>query len=141
MERLLRRYGFAALVLGALACACYLAGSTTVPDPVPDFALRAEEIYRLEIGGAFFVAFYLATMAFVLALSGRGFAEVGTQGLKAQEVVDRQSGERQQEAISEQRKFDRRMREKLEEMTFAIDDVEDELSSHEQRLERLEEKL
>jgi hypothetical protein len=83
VERWFRRYGFAALVLGALACACHLAGSATVPDPVPDFALQAEEIYRLEIGAAFFVAFYLATMAFVLALSGKGFAEFGTKGTKS----------------------------------------------------------
>ena len=69
VERGIRRYGFAGLVSGALACALYLAGSVAVPDPVPDFALQAEEIYRLEIGAAFFIAFYLAAMAFVLALS------------------------------------------------------------------------
>jgi hypothetical protein len=63
-------YGFALLVLIALACASYLAGSAAVPEPVPDIALRSPEIYRLEIATAFSVAFYLATMAVVLALRG-----------------------------------------------------------------------
>jgi len=77
--RRLERYGFALLVFVGLACASYLAGSAEVPEPVPDFALQAEEIYRLEIGTAFFIAFYLVTMAFVLALDGKGFAEFGTR--------------------------------------------------------------
>jgi hypothetical protein len=114
------RYGFAFLVLGALACASYLAGSAVVPEPVPDYALQAEEIYRLEIGAAFFVAFYLVTMALLLALHGRGFAEFGARGLKATTVVA------QQESSARQKKIDRQVFEKL--------------NSHDQRLARLESK-
>lgn len=91
MHRLLRHYGFALLVFVALACASFLAGSAAVPHPVPDYALQAEEIYRLEIGAAFFGAFYVALMAILLALGGRGFVELGTAGVKAQRVVVQQS--------------------------------------------------
>jgi H+/gluconate symporter-like permease len=102
VERRRERYSFASLVLVGLACASYLAGSAAVPEPVPDFALQAAEIHRLEIGAAFFVAFYLATMAVVLALAGKGFAEFGPRGLKAQQVVEHIANDSQQEALSRQ---------------------------------------
>lgn len=120
MQRLLEKYSLALLVLLALACASYLGGSTAVPQPVPDYALQAEEIYRLEIGAAFFVAFYLATLTVMLALSGKGFAEFGARGLKATTVVT------QQESSSRQGQIDRQILNKL--------------TSHEQRLDRLEAK-
>jgi len=113
-----RQYGFAFLVFVALACASFLAGSAAAPEPVPDYALQSEEIYRLEIGMAFFVAFYLALMAILLALEGMGFAEFGTQGLRAARVV------RQQRSSSHQEEINRRVRQKM--------------SSYEQRLEKLE---
>lgn len=75
------------LVLADLIGSAYLAASARVPNPVPDFALQAASVYRLEIGAACFVVIYLAAMAFFLALDGRGFAELGTRGLKAQQVV------------------------------------------------------
>jgi hypothetical protein len=103
MRRRLEQYGFAFLVFVAFACASYLAGTVQVPEPTPDFALQAEEIYRLEIGAAFFVAFYLVTLTFLLALSGRGFAEFGTNGLKISKVVERsEAGFRQQAQIDRQ---------------------------------------
>lgn len=102
----------------ALACSSYLAGSAAVPEPVPDYALQSQEIYRLEIGAAFFVAFYLATMAVVLALNGKGFAEFGPRGLKATTVVSHQSSASRQKGINRH--------------------IFKKLSSHEQRLERLE---
>lgn len=119
MHRWLKHYGFALLVFVALACASFLAGSVAIPEPVPDYALQAEEIYRLEIGVAFFVAFYLATIAVILALGGSGFAEFGTQGLKAQRVIS------QQNSSSHLEKLDHRMMQKLRLL--------------EQRLEKLEE--
>jgi hypothetical protein len=73
MERWLERHGRALAVLIALVCAGYFAGSTHVPQPVPDFALGSGGIYRLEIGAVFFVACFLAVMAFLQALSGKGF--------------------------------------------------------------------
>ncbi len=118
MRRWLENYGFVLLVFLALACAGYLAGSAEAPERIPDFALQAEEIYRLEIGGSFFIAFYLVAMAVVLAFTGKGFAEFGKQGLKAQRVVVQQS------PVSHQEKLDQRVLQKLR--------------SLEQRLEKLE---
>lgn len=129
MHRWLKHYGFAFLVFVALACASFLAGSTDVPAPVPDYALQAEEIYRLEIGVAFFTAFYLALMAFLLALGGRGFAEFGTQGLKAQTVVAQRT--RKQRSLVRQRDLDRQTLMKLERLKR-------ELEQQEKRLEQLE---
>lgn len=121
--RWIKSYGFAILVVVAAATAAYLAATVAVPEPVPDFALKAREIYRLEVGMAFFVAFYLASMATVLALDGRGFAELGTKGLRAEKVVNRAAGE-QQQSLREQRAFDRLTKKKLGE--------------HGERLEKLE---
>jgi hypothetical protein len=133
-----KSYGFAMLVLVALAGALWIAAHVAVPAPAPDFALRAEEIYRLEVGAAFFVAFYLVAMALVLALSGRGFAEFGSGGLKAADVIDRQALEGQQQSLAEQRRLDRQMRERLEEARVADEAIRQELKSHAQRLQRLE---
>lgn len=121
MQRLLKRYGFAFLVFVALACASFLAGSVAMPEPVPDYALQSEEIYRLEIGAAFFVAFYLALMAILLALSGKGFAEFGTRGLRAETVVPRDV----------QEELDHRILEKLRQASSDLEDIQ-------QRLKKLE---
>src|SRR5918995_821279 len=103
------------MVLAALTCAAWMATSVAVPRPIPDFALRAEEIYRLEVGTAFFLAFYLVAMAFVLALSGKGFAEFGTRGLKATDVVDQQ-----QKTLLEQRNIDRHVQKQVREFRTTI---------------------
>ena len=129
MHRWPQHYGFAFFVFTALICASFLAGSAAVPEPVPDYALQAEEIYRLEIGVAFFTAFYLALMAFLLALGGRGFAEFGTSGIRAQTVVDQQA--RQQRSLFRQRDLDRQTMAKLE-------SLKEELEQQEKRLEQLE---
>ena len=65
------------LPLGERACA----------RSVPNFALQASAVYRLEVGAACFAVFYLAAIAFMLALDGRGFAEFSTKGLRATKVV------------------------------------------------------
>ncbi|HEV2789760.1 MAG TPA: hypothetical protein VGV69_00495 [Solirubrobacterales bacterium] len=137
MGRWFKNYGFAILVLVGLTFAAHLAATVATPDPVPDYALQAEQVYRLEIGAAFFIAFYLAAMAFVLALSGRGFAEFGTHGLKTEEVV-RQASDEHQDLLSEQVAFERRTQKKMQEARFKLDDALAKLRSHEQRLERLE---
>jgi hypothetical protein len=89
-----RHHGFPVLVLAGLAAAAYLAASASVPHPVPSFALQATAVYRLEVGEACFVVLYLAAMALVLALDGRGIAEFGAKGLRAVEVT-RTTDERQ----------------------------------------------
>ena len=123
MRRYLKNYGFASLVLAGAAAAIYAAATVAVPEPVPDFALKASEVYRLEVGMAFFAAFYLAAMALVLAIDGRGFAELGTRGLRAGRVVNRSATE-QQKSLSRQRAIDRITNQRLDE--------------HEARLEKLE---
>jgi hypothetical protein len=135
-----KSYGFATLVLVALADALWIAANVAVPAPVPDFALQAEEIYRLEIGAAFFIAFYLVAMAFVLALGGRGFAELGTKGLRAETIVERATNGTQQAALARQRKIDRQTRESLRETRAFSNALQAELKAHARRLERLEER-
>lgn len=53
---------------------------------MPDFALNAAALYRVEVGAATFLGLYLMAMAFVLALNNRGFSEIGANGLKAQDI-------------------------------------------------------
>jgi len=71
-----------------------------MPTPVPNFALKAAAVYRIEIGAAAFLGLYLISMALVLALNNRGFSEIGMSGLKAQDLANRG----QQRAIEEHEK-------------------------------------
>lgn len=116
----------------ALSCSCLLAGTVEVPEPVPDFALRAAEVYRLEVGAAFFVAFYIATLTFLLALSGRGFAEIGTTGLKVSKVL-----KRSEVGLRQQRDIDRHTRAMLQDCDAHIKDLERRLAAQEKRLDRI----
>lgn len=78
----LSRWGFATLVaVGALAAA-WVAATVAVPADVPSFALQADPVYRLEVGGSFFAGLYLASTALVLALNNRAFSEIGTTGIR-----------------------------------------------------------
>lgn len=124
MQRWVKKYGFATLVAASAVTAGYLAATVVVPEPVPDFALRAREIYRLEVGAAFFIAFYLLAMAIALALDGRGFAELGTKGLRPEQIIDQTAS--QQLSLRRQWKLDRRTVKRL--------------NDHEKRLENLEKK-
>jgi hypothetical protein len=82
----LARWGFGILVVAA-ACAAVWAGlSTPPPVEIPDFALRASAIYRLEVGAVVFAALYLASTALVLALNNRAFTELGTGGISARDI-------------------------------------------------------
>jgi len=91
------RRAFAIAVGLAALLAAYLAWSVTAPQQVPDFALRAEPVYRAEVGAAVFLGQYLVIMAFVLALNNRGFSEIGVNGFKAGDMAN----EDQQDAIEE----------------------------------------
>lgn len=137
MRRRLRNQGFPILVLAALVISGYLAAGVQVPAPVPDFALKAAPVYRLEVGAACFAAFYLAAMALVLALDGRGFAEVGTRGLRAVEVVH--STDEQAVSFSESVKLNREMAEKLEQTNAALESTVRTMRKQEKRLADLEE--
>jgi hypothetical protein len=93
----IERRGFAILVGLAALVATQVAWKVAVPPDVPDFALNAAAIYRIEVGAATFLGLYLVAIAFVLALNNRGFSEVGVHGLKAQDIT----GEVQGDAIQE----------------------------------------
>jgi hypothetical protein len=96
----LATWGFAALVAAAIVAGGLIAADVSVPTPVPNFALKAAAIYRIEVGAAAFLGLYLVAMAFVLALNNRGFSEIGMSGLKAQDLANRG----QQRAIDAQEK-------------------------------------
>jgi hypothetical protein len=89
------QWGFSILVGLAALVGAYVAWRVSVPAQVPDFALKAAPVYRIEIGAAVFLALYLVAMAFVLALNNRGFSEIGVNGLKAQDMANKA----QQDAI------------------------------------------
>jgi hypothetical protein len=74
------------LVGAALAVGLFAATTVTPPMEVPDVALRATAVYRLEVGGAVFLGFYVAAMALTLALHNRGFTEFGSGGFKARDI-------------------------------------------------------
>lgn len=74
------------------------------------------------MGAAFFVVFYLAAMALILALSGRGFAEFGTKGLRVEKIIDRTT--RQQLTLHRQVKLDRRTTERLNEQEKRLEELE-----------------
>lgn len=138
MRQRIRHHGFPLLVIAGLITSAYLAASVPVPNPVPDFALQAEPVYRLEVGAACFAVFYLATMALVLALDGRGFAEVGTKGLRAVAVT--RASEEQQMNASEQAKLVSDMGKELERTNAALENAFEAINRQKERLEGLEER-
>jgi hypothetical protein len=135
MRRWLEDYGFAVLVLVELAIAGWLAAMSALPSPVPDYALQSGEIYRLEIGAASFIALYLASMALVLALYGRGFVELGPSGMRAAEVSGRHG---QQDAWTQQKTINEDLQRQLETLQFAFKAADKRLIANEERLNRLE---
>jgi hypothetical protein len=102
IKKWLEDYGFGVLVLAAIVAAGFIAVYAELPVPIPDFALKSTSLYRLEIGGASFFIFYLAVVAFVLALNGRGFTSIGPRGVKADQVV--RANQVQQQTIKGQEK-------------------------------------
>jgi hypothetical protein len=120
-----------------LAGSAYLAASVRMPTVVPDFALQASPVYRLEVGAACFIVVYLAAMAFFLALDGRGFAEFGTRGLRAEQIV-RAADDDEQVTLDEQAKVTQGLEATLEDVEAALERAVDEISDQKQRLEKLE---
>jgi hypothetical protein len=82
-------YGFATLVFLAIGGGAAIAWQTEVPESLPGLAFDSTLLYRVEVGGIVFLIQYLMILAFVLALNGRGFSEIGPKGVKAQKVVNR----------------------------------------------------
>jgi hypothetical protein len=83
----LARWGFAALVAAAIGVGLLAAATVPPPTELPTVALRAEAVYRVEVGGSVFLAFYLVTMALTLALHNRGFTEFGTGAVRARDLA------------------------------------------------------
>ena len=87
IELLAVRWGFTAMVAVAVAAGLAAAVTVSPPSEVPSFALQAVAVYRVEVGAAVFFGLYLAAMALVLATHNRAFTELGTGGVKAQDLV------------------------------------------------------
>jgi hypothetical protein len=76
-------------MVGVAGAVGFLVGVTVaIPAEIPDIALRAVPVYRLEVGGTIFVGLYLAATASVLALRNRAFVEFGSGAVKAQDLGD-----------------------------------------------------
>jgi hypothetical protein len=82
----LARWGFAVAVGIAIGVGLLVGITVHIPAAIPNVALQAAAVYRLEVGGAIFVGFYLAAMAFVLALRNRGFTDIGTAGVRVRSL-------------------------------------------------------
>ena len=76
------------MVAAAIAAGLSIAVTVTPPTEVPAIAMRAEAVYRVEVGGAVFIGLYVATMAFALALRNRGFTEFGRGGVRAESLAE-----------------------------------------------------
>jgi hypothetical protein len=87
IKLLVARWGFAAMVVAAIVGGFAVAVTVTPPAEVPAVALRAIPVYRVEVGAAVFLGLYIATMALALALQNRAFTEIGTGGVRAQDLA------------------------------------------------------
>lgn len=76
-----------AIVLGVVA-----AMTVSPPADIPAVALRAAVVYRVEVGAAVFFGLYLVTMALVLAMHNRSFTEIGSGGIRAQDLAAASDG-------------------------------------------------
>lgn len=92
IELLVIRWGFAAMVAVAVVAGLAAALTVTPPSEVPAFALKAVAVYRVEVGAAVFFGLYLATMALVLAMHNRAFTEIGSGGVRAQDLATASDG-------------------------------------------------
>lgn len=134
MRSWLKNYGFAALVFVALAGSIYVAINTEVPEEVPNFALNSADLYRLEVGGASFAILYVGIMALVLALHGRGFTQIGSDGVQAEWVVTA----KQQKAIKGQEDNFKVLRRNIEKNTTATALVNEEIRQLKEQIAALE---
>lgn len=80
------------MVAVAILVGLVVAMTVTPPAELPSVALRAAPVFRVEVGAAVFIALYLATMAFVLALHNRGFTEIGSSGIRARDLAEVSDG-------------------------------------------------
>jgi hypothetical protein len=83
----LARWGFAAMVAAAIATGLIVGMTVSPPTDIPTVALQSAVVYRVEVGGAVFAALYVVALAFALALRNRGFTEIGTAGIRAQDLA------------------------------------------------------
>jgi hypothetical protein len=76
-------------------------------------------------------------MAFFLALDGRGFAEFGTQGLKAEQII-RVADDDEQVNLAEQIEINQSLEKELEDVKSALQGAVDDINEQEDRLLKLE---
>jgi hypothetical protein len=87
IQLLFIRWGFAATVAVAIVVGVIAAATVAIPADIPSVALGAVPVFRVEVGSAVFFGLYLAAMALVLAMHNRAFTELGTGGVRAQDLA------------------------------------------------------
>jgi hypothetical protein len=97
----LARWGFALMVGAAILFGSAAAACAKPPVNIPSIALQAAPVYRVEVGAAVFSMLYVAGMAFALALRNRGFTEIGSGGVRAQDLETVSAGALSEEAPME----------------------------------------
>jgi hypothetical protein len=75
------------MVAAAIAVGLFIAVTVTPPTEVPTVALKAQAVYRVEVGGAVFLGLYIAMIALSLALHNRGFTEFGAGAFRARDLA------------------------------------------------------
>jgi len=97
----LARWGFGLMVAVAMAVGVIAALTVSLPIEIPTIALEAAPVYRVEVGAAVFGSLYVASMAFALSLHKRGFTEIGSGGVRAQDLETVSAGALSEEATME----------------------------------------
>ena len=76
-------------------------------------------------------------MAFFLALDGRGFAEFGTRGLKAEQIV-RAADDEQEVTLTRQMELQQEIEQRLDGIDAVLGSITEDLEAQKQRLQFLE---
>lgn len=135
----------AAIGVGAIVIAL----DVPAPEPLPQYALQAEALYRAQVMGAWFAIPYLMVMAVGLAFSGRGFIRFGPRGVEAGTVFKRARARRKTaRAIRDLQAGLRKVQPGLEALTAGLgivagrqDEAIEEQSAQAARIEVLEQRL
>lgn len=125
----LEAYGFAVLVLLAIIAAAVAGLTATIPRDAP-LVGDSESLYSLLVGGVAFAVFYLGALAFVLALRGRGFTELGPRGVRANRVLRK----KQQQALRRHEEAIEGLKTQLKQMSALTEALVDQTAKLEEEL-------
>ncbi len=119
------RNGFAVALVVALTVALATALVSAPPTPVPAWALNSAAVWRAEVGLVIFGVLYLASVAVLLGLQGRGFTKfsAGPAGVEAAGNLLVEATDDAQEAIAA-------IERSVEDLTAVLDRHEARLDSY-----------